>query len=306
MGATMDWLFGGAPKPQTYTPAHQQQAMGAITPGMQTNYNPQQFAPGGAIQQSQLGQIQQLQGIAGGNHQGAGELAAQRQTQNAMAGQQAMARMARGGQGAMAYRQAANNGASIGLAGAGMAQQAGMQDQMQAHQLLTGAMGQARGQDISQLDQQLRAMGMQDATRLAYLSQLTGMDAAQLQAYGQANAQSAPGHIGPLIGAAGQVGAALAMSDERVKEQIEDAGDEVDAALESLLPKAYVYKDQSKHGVGRRVGIMAQDLERSRAGSHVVTEVKDGKAIDLSKATSLALASVARLHHRLRKIEKAK
>lgn len=299
----MDWLFGSAPKPQTYTPAHQQQAMGAITPGMQTNYNPQQFAPGGMVRQSQLGQIQQLQGIASGHQQGAGELAAQRQTQNALAGQQSLAHGARGGNAALAYRNAANNAAAIGLSGAGMAQQAGMQDQMAAQGMLTNAMGQARGQDISQLDQQLRAMGMQDQTRLAYLAQLTGMDATQLQAYANANAQSSPGHIGPLIGAAGQVGAALAMSDERVKEQIEDAGDEVDAALEALLPKAYVYKDQGKHGKGRRVGIMAQDLERSRAGSHVVTEVADGKAIDLSKATSLALASVSRLHHRLRKLE---
>jgi hypothetical protein len=298
-----DWLVGGSPDKQAYTPAHQQQALGAITPGMQTNYNAQQFAPGGQIRQSQLGQIGQLQGIASGQQQGAGELAAQRQTQNALAAQQAQARMARGGQGAFAYRNAGNNAAAIGLSGAGMAQQAGMQDQMAAQGMLTNAMGQARGQDLSALDQQLRAMGMQDQTRLAYLGQLTGMDAAQLQAYGQANAQTAPGHIGPLIGAAGQVGAAIAMSDERVKEQIEDAGDEVDQALEALLPKAYVYKDQGKHGQGRRVGIMAQDLERSRAGSHVVTEVKDGKAIDLSKATSLALASVARLHHRLRKIE---
>jgi hypothetical protein len=301
MGA-MDWLFGGKPDPQAYTPPHQQQALGAITPGMQTNYNPQQFAPGGQIRQSQLGQIGQLQGIANGTQQGAGELAAQRQTQNAMAQQQAMARMQRGGNAALGYRQAANNGAAIGLAGAGMAQQAGMQDQMAAQGMLTNAMGQARGQDLNALDQQLRAMGMQDQTRLAYLSQLTGMDAMQLQAYNQANAQSAPGHIGPLIAAGGQVGAALAMSDERVKEQIEDASNEVDDALEALLPKAYVYKD-AKHGKGRRVGIMAQDLERSRAGSHVVTEVADGKAIDLSKATSLALASVSRLHHRLRKLE---
>lgn len=299
----MDWLFGGKPDQQAYKPQHQAQALGTITPGLATNYNPQQFAPGGAIRQSQLGQIGQLQGIASGQRQGAGELAAQRQTQNALAAQQAMARMGRGGNAALASSQAANNGAAIGLAGAGMAQQAGMQDQMAAQGMLTNAMGQARGQDLNALDQQLRAMGMQDQTRLAYLAQLTGMDAMQLQAYNQANAQSAPGHIGPLIAAGGQVGAALAMSDERVKEQIEDAGDEVDQALESLLPKAYVYKDQSKHGTGRRVGIMAQDLERSRAGSHVVTEVKDGKAIDLSKATSLALASVARLHHRLRKIE---
>jgi hypothetical protein len=298
----MDWLFGGKPDQQAYKPQHQAQALGAITPGMQTNYNPQQFAPGGAIRQSQLGQIGQLQGIASGQQQGAGELAAQRQTQNALASQQAMARMQRGGNAALGYQNAANNSAGIGLAGAGMAQQAGMQDQMAAQGMLTNAMGQARGQDLNALDQQLRAMGMQDQTRLAYLAQLTGMDAMQLNAYNQANAQSAQGHIGPLIAAGGQVGAALAMSDERVKEQIEDASNEVDEALEALLPKAYVYKD-AKHGKGRRVGIMAQDLERSRAGSHVVTEVADGKAIDLSKATSLALASVSRLHHRLRKLE---
>ena len=77
------------------------------------------------FRQMQIQQAQQLQGIASGQMQGAGELAAQRQVQNALATQQAQAAMARGGQNAgLAMRNAAANSAGIGLSGAGQAQQA--------------------------------------------------------------------------------------------------------------------------------------------------------------------------------------
>lgn len=314
------WLLGGmtaSTNPADYATPFQDrsQIMGAITPGLATTHTAQTVDPyGGQFRNSQIGQLQQLQGIASGQQQGAGELAAQRQTQNAMAGQQAMARMARGGNAGSAYAGAANNTAGIGLAGAGMAQQAAMGDQMNAQGLMAQVAGQGRGQDsqiqLANMDAQLRAAGMTDQARLGYLAQLTGMNAAQLQAQTQAMtaATQQPGMLGPLLSAGGQLGgAAMMASDERVKTEVEDARHEVDEMLDALLPKAYVYKDQSKHGVGRRVGIMAQDLERSKAGGHVVRDMGDGvKGLDVNKAISAALASSARLNERVRELERKK
>src|SRR5882672_6755943 len=97
------------------------------------------------FRQGQLQQIGQLQGIASGQQQGAGELAAQRQIQQALAAQQAQAHMARGSNAALAYRNAANQSAALGSTGAGMGQQAALQDQQAAQNMLTGALGQGRG-----------------------------------------------------------------------------------------------------------------------------------------------------------------
>jgi len=306
--------MGASTNPSDYkiTSPYGSQITGMINSGVQgidqrQTPQAQQNSPYAAMQ---MQQAQQLQRIASGQQQGAGELAAQRQAQNAMAGQQAMARMAHGGNAALAARGAANNAAGIGLAGAGMSQQAALQDQSAAQQALTGAMGQARGQDqqmqLANLDAQLRAMGMNDQARLGYLQQLTGLNAQQLAAQSQAmqTAVGQQGLLGPLLSAGGQVGAAAAMSDERVKTGVTDARDEVDEMLDQLLPKAYAYKDQSKHGVGRRVGIMAQDMMRSRAGARVVFQHPDGLALDVNKALSAALASSARLNERLRKVER--
>ena len=297
--------------------AHQGQIMDAITPGMQTNRVAPQVGMDNPFRNAQIGQLGQLQGIASGQMKGAGELAAERQTQNALAGQQAMARMARGGNAGLQMAHAANNAANIGLAGSGMAQQSAMQDQTNAQGMLTQAAAQGRGQDVNvqlaNMDAQLKQMGMDDATRLAYLQQLTGMDAAQLTAGIQAMsaATSQQGILGPLIGAGAQVGGAALMpgavaSDERLKEDISDAGDEVDSMLDNLLPKAYVYKDQSKYGVGRRAGIMVQDLEKSKAGSALVVDLPDSdyKGFDINKALSAALASSARLNQRVRELER--
>lgn len=210
-------LMGGtgmkAPTPEY---RHQGQIEGLINQGLgradqaapQLNAGPQdQFRAG------QMRQVGQLQGIASGQQKGAGELAAERQVQNALAGQFAGARMARGGNAGLANLNAQSNAAGIGLAGAGMGQQAAMGDQMNAQGLLTGALNAGRGQDLSlagqnaNLTQQGQQMNNQMYIQL--LSQLTGMDAnllaAQFQAYQADKADK--GLLGPLLSAGGQAAA---------------------------------------------------------------------------------------------------
>lgn len=184
--------------------------------------------------------------IATGQQQGAGELAAQRQAVRAAAAQQAMAASQRGGNAALAARTAARNQADIGVGAAGMAQQAALQDQANAMGQLGGVLGTMRGQDLdmasqnAQLRQQmnlanlsaenqrifqqagldqatslanmqarLQTMGLNDQAALGYLSQLLGMNQAELAArMGQEQANMAQkGFFGDLLAAGGSLGA---------------------------------------------------------------------------------------------------
>lgn len=293
------------------------------------------------FRQGQIQQVGQLQGIASGQQQGAGELAAQRQIQQALAAQQAQARMARGGNAALAYRNAANQSAALGATGAGMGQRAALQDQAQAQAALTGALGQGRGMDVNvagqnagfaqqaglqnaQMGQQTnlanaglqQQAGLQNAqlaqqqqqqnaqNYLALLQQLYGLNATELgfaQAPVLAANQTQAGLLGGALSAGGQA-AGVMMSDERLKTDVSDADREIDDMLDKLKAKAWTYKDP-KHGEGRWTGIMAQAMESSEAGRRVVRDEPDGKALDVNKALSTALAATARLNERLRAVE---
>ena len=109
------------------------------------------------------------------------------------------------------------------------------------------------------------------------------------------------GMVGNMMGAAG-----AAASDIRAKEAIKPANSEVARSLDALNPYEYSYKEPGRFGEGRRVGIMAQDLEKSPAGAQVVESGKGGtKMIDGKKAISFNLAAAANLNDRLRKVEAA-
>jgi hypothetical protein len=173
---------------------------------------------------AQLQQMGQLQGIASGQQRGAGELAVQRQAQQALAAQQAQARMARGGNAALAYRNAAGQSAAIGSSAVGASRQAALQDQMNAQGLLSGLSAQGRGADINvsgqnaNLQQQagIQNAGLQQQNQvinsgnyMGLLSQLNQMNGNQLAATAGQPAQ--PGIGGQLLSTGGQaLGAYLA------------------------------------------------------------------------------------------------
>jgi len=105
-------------------------------------------------------------------------------------------------------------------------------------------------------------------------------------------------------------------SDKRVKKNIRVADSAIDDMLDKLVPSSWDYKDD-RMGKGRRTGVMAQDLEKSKVGDKIVYDVPEipgfgpkakplpaAKAIDLGAAVSALLASSARLHHRLKAVEK--
>lgn len=296
-------LFGGlgrSTNPADYSVANPQQANINYQMGMgQAQVDPTQQA---AFRQMQLQQAQQLQNIASGQAQGAGELAVQRQVAAAQAAQQAAARMARGGQNAaLAMRNAANQQAQIGLGGAGQAQQAALSDQQAAQGQLAGVLGQGRGQDIGLAGQNAQLQQQRYGEDLGALTSLNGQ---QLGAQ-TGSMQAALGQQGIAGGLLNTAGTLLAKSDRSLKTDInEDAGPEIDDMLDNLVAKTYRYKDP-RNGEGERAGIMAQDLAKSKAGSALVVKLpnEDALGFDVTKAVSAALASTARLNARLRKVE---
>lgn len=197
----------------------------------------------------QMGLADQLGRVATGQEAGAGELAVQRQIQNGLAGQQATARMARGGGAGMALRNMAAGAGALATTGAGLGQQAAMGDQAAARGQLAQVLGQGAGQDIgvaqgnaslsqqmnlanldaknqqifqqagldqatslANLQARLQTMGMNDAQIQAYMSALLGMNATELQAR-MAQEQAALGQkgiLGDLMSGAGMIGAAYA------------------------------------------------------------------------------------------------
>lgn len=110
---------------------------------------------------------------------------------------------------------------------------------------------------------------------------------------GSANAAA---HIAQGNQQAGLVGTAVGalFSDERLKEDLVEI-DPVELAEMRAQLKAFRFKYKSKdHGAGDWIGVMAQDLERSKLGRTLVFEDENGrKQIHMPRLLSLFLATMA-------------
>lgn len=107
--------------------------------------------------------------------------------------------------------------------------------------------------------------------------------------------------IGQGVGTAAMV-AAMAMSDRRVKKDIQPADGKVKEFLDGLTASDYKYKDE-KHGQGRHTSVMAQDLEKSELGRRLVSETKDGKMVNYTRGLATMMAAQAHLNKRLNALE---
>ncbi len=348
-----DWLRGNyqdsaSTAAQRQAPQAGRTQLGQIGLAPAAQVDPSQQAQARAMQ---MAQAQRLGAIASGQQQGAGELAVQRQAAQAAAAQQAAARMNRGMSAASAQRGAARNLGQLATNTAGQSQIAAMQDQQAAGQQLGSLLDSTRGADLSlaaqnanlaqqtglqqgqmsqqsmlqqgQMDQaqqlananmQLQMLGMNDEARRAYLSQLAQMNQSEMASrMGQAQVgmQQQDAYRGQMMQGAGVALAAL--SDERLKHDVEDGDADIDEMLDGLKAHSYRYNADAPRqytggmGDGRKLaGIMAQSLEGSKAGKAIVHDRPEGKVIDMVGATSVTLASLARLNARIRKLEEIK
>jgi len=98
------------------------------------------------------------------------------------------------------------------------------------------------------------------------------------------------------------------VSDENQKQpaKLPSAKKEINSFLDQLAARKYEYKDPSMPGAaeGERVGIVAQDLERSSLGKTLVKDTPNGKMVDTVQGFGTVLAAQAELNRRLKKIEK--
>jgi predicted XRE-type DNA-binding protein len=158
---------------------------------------------------------------------------------------------------------------------------------------------QATGMDQAQI---ARLLGIEQASLGAVLqSETNKFTAEQARLTGQQANQSKS--AGNIIGTVGSVVAM--MSDERQKKNIKAADEEMREFVDALSPNTYEYKDTSLEGTspGKRYGIMAQALEKSRAGKSIVLDTKDGKKVDVAQGLGVALAALAAMNKRLGKVE---
>lgn len=94
-----------------------------------------------------------------------------------------------------------------------------------------------------------------------------------------------------LIGQ-GAMAAAMYFSDRRVKTYISPvSAEDLEELRTTIKPYAFRYLNGDR---GDWVGVMAQDLEKSKLGRTVVVEVNGLKMIDQNKLTSLLLATLAK------------
>lgn len=111
----------------------------------------------------------------------------------------------------------------------------------------------------------------------------------------QAAAHIAQGNqMSNLVGQGMGLGAA-AFSDKRLKKNIKPVPkEELDQLRKELKAFYYEYKETLHGDPGRHIGIMAQDLEKTKLGKEIVIEnAKGEKMIDLARVHSLFLATMA-------------
>jgi Chaperone of endosialidase len=254
----------------------------------------QQFGRQGARGYGDLGQEATrergyLRGLARGQDSVSAEQLRQGLQQN-ISGQQAMAAGARPGMAPMAARTASMNAARMGSGLAGQQAIAGLQERQQAQQMLQQAILGQRQQDLAATQ-----FGLGGA-----MQGYGGIENARTERYRALVGAPTPGEQIMQAGI-GAAGLAAKASDRRLKKEIESGDQDADRLLKGLRAYRFKYTDE-KHGKGRQLGIMAQDLERAGLRSAVI-DTPEGKLVHgASLATALA-AATARLARRLEKVE---
>jgi hypothetical protein len=256
---------------------------------------------GGDQQQARQMQLQALGGLqsaANGTGPNAAAMQAEQMRQRNVANQYAMAASLRGRSPGAALAQAGQNAATINSQAAGQAAAQRAADQEQARRDYVTALGGLSGQDIQR---QNALLGAQLTSQGQGIQGEVG--AAQASAANAAGSNSMQGGI--LSGAGSLIGA---MSDERAKTHVHSGLSEANDMLDALSPRSFEYKaevkDDPRAGRGERLGIMAQDMERSPMGQRVVRQGAGGmKELDVGKGLGAALAALAALNGRVRTLE---
>lgn len=204
--------------------------------------------------------------------------------QQNQAQQQSMAAGARGGNQAMAARQAAMNAGRQGAGLAGQQSIAGIQERQ-------AAQSQLAQQLMAQRQQELQAAGQ--ARGQAIQGYGGGFNAAQKQPTGMEQGMQLVSDFGKGI---------KLLSDEREKTNVETGDADADKVLRALKAVKYDYKDP-KYGAGKQLGIMAQGLEKAGL-AHTIINMDDGKkAVHGAKLAAALTSMMPGINQRLEALE---
>jgi hypothetical protein len=197
----------------------------------------------------------------------------------------------------------AQMGMQAGQFNAGMQQQSNLANQnaeLQNRAQMDAATQNYIAMGMSREEAQQRALAEQEALKAGQQTSANALN----QATAEGNAertQKAKGGIMSGIGSA--LGSIL--SDRTAKTEIRSADKDTEELLDGVTSYIYKYRDQ-KHGKGDHLGVMAQDMTKSRAGREIVSKREDGLLeLDGKKTLGALLAASANLNKRMRKIEAA-
>lgn len=144
----------------------------------------------------------------------------------------------------------------------------------------------------------LSASGQTIQGDAATLDANTKLQAAQISADSQEKAA--------LYGAAGSALSVLnplKPSDRRLKKNVSRGDGDAQDLLDHLTAKSFDYKNPSHGRGGRETGVMAQDVERSRAGRTFVRDTAKGKELDPVAGFGSVLAMLSTMNDRMKKLE---
>lgn len=263
-------------------------------------------------QQANAGQnalVQQLQGQAAGTAPSLAEAQLRSAGDRSLASQLAAASAQRGGSVGARQKNLMNAQQATGRDINQQAVEARLAEQGQARQQLGGLLAQQQASADQAVNQYLQlGYDFATATKMAQ-QQMALAQAGMQQQTNMAKGAQQSALLGGLLGGASSAGAAAIMaSDERVKTNIKPGKDKVKSFLDALNAREYEYKDASIPGAapGKRVGIMAQDLEKSEMGKALVLDTPTGKKVDTVQGFGAVLAAQSELHKRLSELEKRK
>jgi len=247
--------------------------------------------PTEAYDKQQMALNKQLMNQAQGIGPSVAGMQLQQATDQNIAQQQALAASARGGNVGMAQRIASQQAGQIQQQSAQQMGLLRLQEQQQAQGLLNSGIGQGGSMALNN-----------QAGKDAFSSDFT--KAGTTRDIGQQTAAAAGGGmLGNLIGNAGAgVAKLIEVSDENMKKDIKPGDKEITSFLDAMKAHSYKYKDE-KHGEGKKVSPMAQELEKTSLGKSMVKEGPDGKMVDYGAGFGAMMAAMASLNQRTKELE---
>lgn len=164
------------------------------------------------------------------------------------------------------------------------------------------AYGTGMAQGVDQFNQNVNReaqLGESMSQRLAQAgqtkAQIAMANAANQTAASEANA-SKPGLFGQIMGGIAGIGSLF--SDKNLKEDIKPSGS-ISDSLAKIKSYNYKYKGSAKP----EAGVMAQDLEKTKAAP-AVSETAHGKVVDTDRLSTINTAAIAEQGARIKQIEK--